>query len=97
MAGTARKSTHKKKSTTKTRSKSPTKAKKTPVVEIDADVSTQIENSVFLPTKIQKKYEIEKIGPVHLLWGKRRKRNNKGKVVKVSLSHFQQLFTWNLS
>ena len=45
MAGTARKSTHKKKSTTKTRSKSPTKAKKTPVVEIDADVSTQIENS----------------------------------------------------
>lgn len=66
MAGTARKSTHKKKTVGKTSSKSPTKAKKPRVVEINPE----------------EKYEIETIGPVHLMWGKRRKRNNKGKVVK---------------
>ena len=29
-------------------------------------------------------YEIDKIGPIHLQWGKKNTKNEKGKMVKVS-------------
>ena len=33
-------------------------------------------------------YEIAEIGPIYLDWGKRRVKNNKGKIVRVSVTQF---------
>merc|ERR1712193_244268 len=67
-AGKARKSTHKKKSqVAKSTRSSPSKgakAKENRVVNIDA----------------KKMYEIDTVGPVHLSWGKKRKKNAKHRI-----------------
>ena len=68
MAGTARKSTHKKKSVGVKKSahgKVTKEVSKRQVVDVDPE----------------KKYGIEGIGPVHLTWVKRKKVNEKGKMV----------------
>ena len=39
-------------------------------------------NTFYEPQKIKLKYEIKSIGPIHLTWGKRRRKNDRGKLVK---------------
>ena len=64
MGGTARKSTHRKKSIGKKKSRG--KESEPVVVDVDPD----------------QKYAIDLIGPIHLTWAKRKKVNEKGKIVK---------------
>lgn len=66
MAGTARKSTGGRKKVTKAIRTKVTAGKKAKRVEIDPN----------------KDYVVDKIGPIYIGWGKRRKKNKKGKVVK---------------
>lgn len=66
MAGTARKSTGSRKKATKSVRSKIAAGKKAKTVDID-------------PTK---DYVVEKLGPIYLSWGKRRRKNKKGKIVK---------------
>ena len=70
MTGTARKSTHKKKSIGK-KSKAISRSK-----------ANKDDDRVVIDIDPEKKYVIEQIGPVHLAWGKRKKVNDRGKLVK---------------
>ena len=71
MGGTARKSTHKKK----------TIGKKSKITRSSKE-SNKDNSRVVIDVDPEKKYEIETIGPVHLTWGKRKKVNEKGKLIK---------------
>jgi len=67
MAGTARKSTGSKKKAMKS---------------VRAKIATKKAAKKPVPIDPTKHYVVEKIGPIYLTWGKRRKKNKKGKIVK---------------